>query len=140
MRDFRAFIEACKPTENAKYVASKRIVENGEPVEWEVRAITQAENAELRKKCKRKDPIPGKKGVYNEVVDDIKYNAALVAACTVFPPVNEKDFQDAIGVLSGADAVQKLLLPGEYDEYTMFILELNGFDVGMDELVDEAKN
>lgn len=140
MRDFRAFIEACKPVENEKFVASKRIVENGEPIEWEVRSITQAENAELRKKCMRKDPIPGKKGVYNEVVDSVKYNAALVAACTVYPPVNDKEFQDAIGVLSGADAVQKILLPGEYDEYTMFILEVNGFDTGMDELVDEAKN
>lgn len=140
MRDFSAFIEACKPIENVKYVASKRIKEKGKPVEWEVRAISQAENAAIRKRCMKKEPIPGKKGAYTDSVDNIKYNAMLVAACTVFPPVNEKAFQDEIGVLTGEDAVQKILLPGEYDEYTVFILELCGFDVGMDELVEEAKN
>ena len=140
-RDFRAFIEACKPTENVKYVASKRICdENGKPIEWEVRAITQEENVAIRKRCMKKEPIPGRKGFFNEVVDAGKYTAALVAACTVFPPVNDKDFQDQIGVMNGSEAVQKILLAGEYDDYNMFILQINGFDQDMDDLTDEAKN
>jgi hypothetical protein len=33
-----------------------------------------------------------------------------------------------------------MLLPGEYAELKNKIMEVNGYDLSMDELVDEAKN
>ena len=33
-----------------------------------------------------------------------------------------------------------MLLPGEYAEYKAKVMEVNGYDMSMEELVDEAKN
>lgn len=41
----------------------------------------------------------------------------------------------------GAEALlKKMLLPGEYAQYLQFIQTINGFDVGLEEAVEEAKN
>ena len=41
----------------------------------------------------------------------------------------------------GADALLKTMLkPGEYQDLLKKVQEINGFDTGMDELVEEAKN
>ena len=48
--------------ENEKYVASSRFLgSNKKPVEWEVRAISSAEDEALRKECTKRTPVPGKK-------------------------------------------------------------------------------
>lgn len=46
--------------ENSKIVVSKRFLEKGKPVEWEIRAITTEEEEALRKSCTKKVPVPGK--------------------------------------------------------------------------------
>lgn len=44
--------ENAKKIDNIKYAVSDRFVdENGDAIEWEVKCITAAENAELRKTC-----------------------------------------------------------------------------------------
>ena len=126
--------------ETVKYVASKRFVENGKPVEWEIKAIDSDLDETIRKECTKKVPVPGKRGQYNQETDTDKYLGKICVACTVYPNLNDAGLQDFYGV-QGADALlKKMLKPGEYTEYKAKVMEVNGYDMSMEELVDEAKN
>lgn len=127
--------------EKVKHIASKRFVdEDGKPIEWEIKSITSAEDEAIRKACTKKVPVPGKR---NQLVPETDYNAytgKLAAACTVFPNLNDAELQNSYGVM-GADALLKAMLkPGEYADYLAKVQEVNGFELGLPELVDEVKN
>lgn len=128
--------------ENEQVVVSKRFVdpETKEPVKWEVAAITSDEDDQLRKENTKRMPVPGKKGMMVPETNYTAYLAALAVKCTVFPNLHDADLQNSYGVMSAPELLKKMLLPGEYDEYLATIQKINGFDVGMDELVEEAKN
>lgn len=143
MSNLTAFLaqNALKP-ENEKVVVSKRFVdpENKKPMEWEVAAITSEEDDQLRKDNTKRMPVPGKKGVMVPETNYTAYLADLAARCTVFPNLNDKALQDSYKVMGAKELLKKMLLPGEYDEYLATVQKINGFDVGMDEIVEEAKN
>lgn len=128
--------------ENVKYVASKRFInpETKEPIEWEMSAIESTVDEEIRKECTIKKPIPGKRGQYTNDLDTDKYIGRVCARCTVFPNLNDSGLQDSYGVKSADALLKKMLNIGEYAEYKAKVMELNGFDTTMDELVEEAKN
>lgn len=127
--------------EEIEFVASKRFVdENGKPIPWKIRCITSTEDEALRKVCTKRVPIPGKRNQYTQEVDYNLYLGKLAVACTVFPDLNDAELQDSYGVM-GADVLLKTMLtPGEYVNYLTKIQEINGFDVDMQDLVDEVKN
>ena len=141
MSNFAVFMAGnAKNDENVKYVASKRFVANGKPVEWEIRAIDSDLDEALRKQCTKKVPVAGKRGQYTPETDTDKYLGEMCVACTVYPDLNNAELQESYGVM-GADALlKKMLLPGEYTEYKTKVMEVNGYDMSMEELVDEAKN
>ena len=144
--------------ESEKHVVSKRFVEpvideeTGEqkiddkgkpvtqPVKWEVGAIDSEEDAALRKEKTRRLPVPGKKNMFQPTTDYDAYLASLAVKCTLFPNLHSAELQDSYGVKGAEALLQRMLLPGEYAEYLKLIQTVNGFDVGMDEMVDEAKN
>lgn len=141
MSDFSVFMAgANNANDTVKYVASKRFKEKGKPVEWELKAISSSLDEAIRKDCTKKVPIVGKRGQYNQETDTDKYIGKLCVACTVYPNLNDAELQDAYGVKSGDELLKKMLLPGEYTEYKAKIMEVNGYDMSMEELVDEAKN
>lgn len=127
--------------ESIKYVASKRFVdEDGKPVEWEICCITSDEDEAIRKACTRKVQVPGKRNQYTPETDFNAYLGKLAARCTVYPNLNDAELQNSYGVL-GADSLLKTMLkPGEYADYLTKIQEVNGFDITMEDMVDEAKN
>ncbi|MEQ6357887.1 phage portal protein [Lysinibacillus sp. M3] len=141
MTNLTAFLaqNALKP-ENEKVVVSKRFVQDGKPVEWEVAAITSDEDDQLRKDNTRRMPVPGKKGVMVPETNYTAYLADLAAKCTIFPNLHDVELQKSYGVMGAKELLKKMLLPGEYDEYLATVQKINGFDVGMDEIVEEAKN
>lgn len=127
------------PVENVKYVASKRFVEADKtPVEWEIRILDTDLDEQIRKECTKM--IAGKRGNRTAELDADKYAAKLCAACTVFPNLNDAALQDDYGVKCADALLKKLLTPGEYTEYRAKVLEVNGYNLGMEDLVDEAKN
>lgn len=126
--------------ENIKHVASKRFVENGRPVEWELQSVTSEEDELLRKSCTKKVQVPGKKGQYTQDTDYDKYLGLLAARCVVYPNLNDAELQNSYGVMGADTLLKKMLKPGEYQDLLKKIQEINGFDIGMDELVEEAKN
>ena len=126
--------------DTVKFVASKRFVIKGKPVQWEIKAIDSDTDEAIRKECTKRVPIAGKRGQYNNETDTDKYIGKMCVACTVYPNLNDAELQDSYGV-KGADALlKKMLLPGEYTEYKAKVMEVNGYDMSMEELVDEAKN
>ena len=141
MSDFSVFMAGANTAiDTVKYVASKRFKEKGKPVEWELKAVNSSLDEAIRKDCTKKVPIVGKRGQYNQETDTDKYIGKLCVACTVYPNLNDAELQDAYGVKSGDELLKKMLLPGEYTEYKAKIMEVNGYDLSMEELVDEAKN
>lgn len=141
MSDFSVFMAgATTKNETVKYVASKRFVKNGEPVEWEIKPVDTDLDEAIRKECTKRIPIPGKRGQFNQEVDTDKYMARLCVVCTVYPNLNDAELQDAYGVKGAEALIKKMLKPGEYTDYKAKVMEVNGYDMSMEELVDEAKN
>ena len=135
------FAQNALKIENVKYVASKRFLdEKKKPIEWEIKSISSQEDEQLRKECTKRVPIPGKRGQYNQETDTDKYVGQMCVACTVYPNLNDAELQDSYGVKSADALLKKMLLPGEYIEYKAKVMEVNGYDMSMEELVDEAKN
>lgn len=141
MSDFSAFMAGnAVKDETVKYVASKRFVVKGKPVAWELRAVDSDLDEAIRKECTKKIPIAGKRGQYTQETDTDKYIARMCVACIVYPNLNDAELQDSYGVKSGDALLKKMLLPGEYTELKAKVMEINGYDMSMEELVDEAKN
>jgi hypothetical protein len=115
-------------------------VKDGKPVEWELKAVGSELDEAIRKECTKKVPISGKRGQYTQETDTDKYICKLCVATTVYPNLNDAALQDSYGVKCGEDLLKKMLKPGEYTEYKAKVMEANGFDMSMDDLVDEAKN
>lgn len=126
--------------DNVKTVVSKRFVENGKPIEWEVRMLTAGEDEDIRKSATKKIPVPGRRGQYQPETDINLYLARMAAACTVFPNLFDAELQDSYKVKTPEDLLRKMLTSGEYAEYLQTVQQLNGYDSSTEELVDEAKN
>lgn len=142
MSDFSVFMAGSAiKDETVKYVASKRFLDSKKkPVEWELKSISSDLDEALRKECTKKVPIAGKRGQYNQETDTDKYIGKLCVACTVYPDLNNAELQDSYGVKGGEALLKTMLKPGEYTEYKAKVMEVNGYDMSMEELVDEAKN
>ena len=141
MSDFAVFMAGnAGKVETVKYAASSRFAVKGKPVEWELKAIDSDLDETLRKECTKRVPIPGKRGQYNQETDTDKYIGKMCVACTVYPNLNDAALQDSYGVKDGVSLLKKMLLPGEYTEFKAKVMEVNGYDMSMEELVDEAKN
>lgn len=141
MSDFSDFLAENKvKSENIKYVASKSFIDKatGKPKEWELRTISNTLNEDLQKQAKYKVQVG--KGRHELRIDENKYQALLVTSCVVYPDLNNKALQDSYGVMGAADLVKAMLNVGEYADLAKQCLSINGFDVGLDELVEEAKN
>ena len=130
------------PAENVRFAPSDRFIgEDGKPVEWEIRAITAAEDEEIRRACTRRVPVPGKKNLRQPETDYDEYCVRLAAACTVFPDLNSRELQDSWGVMGAENLLRVMLKSGEFAEYIARVQEICGYDrdVFSDE-VEEAKN
>lgn len=141
-KNLTAFLaQNAKKIDNVKYVASSRFVnaETGDPVEWEIRCITAAENAALRKACMRSVPVIGRKGQYTQEFDTTAYMSQLAVCCTVFPNLNDGELMASYHINGAAELLTTMLTPAEFDNYTTKVMEVNGFQTGA-EMVNEAKN
>lgn len=142
MSTLSAFLaENALPVDHIKVVVSNRFLdEDGKPIEWEIKTIDSAADEQIRKACTKRFPVPGKKNQFTRELDSDAYVGKLAVACTVFPNLNDQGLQDSYHVM-GADALLKAMLtPGEYANYLTKIQEVCGFDVTLQDEVDEAKN
>lgn len=142
MSNLTAFLaQNAVKVENVKYAASKSFVdENGKPMEWEIASITSEEDELLRKTCTKRMPVPGKRNMFTPETDFNAYIAKQAVKCTVYPNLNDVELQNSYGVMGGEALLKVMLKPGEYAEYISKVQEVNGFDVPLEDAVEEAKN
>lgn len=140
--NLKAFLKENAVVRDDVFVAvSKRFIgEDGAPIPWQVSPITATQDEEVRKRCTRRVPVPGKKNMYQPEIDYDAYLGALAAKCTVFPNLNDAELQDSYGVKGAGECLKAMLEPGEYYDYLEKVQKINGFDVTMDDKVEEAKN
>ncbi len=139
MSGLSAFLmQNAKQIENIKVAVSDRFKgEDGSPVLWELRALSETENEALRKSCTK---IVKNKRMETEKTDFNLYTGRLVVACVVYPDLNDAALQDSYGVMGADLLVKKMLTAGEYAALMEKVQEVNGFDKDMAELIDDAKN
>lgn len=121
------------------FVVSTRFKDpKGNPLPWKLRAMTEAENAEIRKSATKINK--GKGGIRTPEVDSSDYIAKLTVASVVFPNLKDEELQVSYGVRGADNLIRKMLMPGEYAELVNKVQEINGFDREMTDLIEEAKN
>ena len=131
-----------KVKENVKFPATKSLCdENGNPLEWEIKALTTRESDDIRESCTIDVPIKGKPNVFRQKVLSSKFGAKMIAASVVYPDLMNAELQDSYGVSTPEDLVREMIdEPGEYNRFLTFVQEFNGFDNSMEDKVEEAKN
>lgn len=133
-------VENAIKAENVKYVASKRFLnDKKEPMDWELKVLTSDENEALQNSCKKKEFVPGSRQTSTSMDQD-KYAVTLICECVVYPNLNSAQLQESYGVVGAEALVKKMLTPGEYTDLYMAVTQANGFQVGMDEKIKQAKN
>lgn len=142
MSDFAVFMAGSAiKDEVVEYIASNRFVDaKKKPVAWKIKAIDSDLDEAIRKECTKRVPIKGKRGQFTMETDTDKYVAKICVASTEYPNLNDAELQSSYGVMSGEALLKKMLKPGEYTEFKAKVMEVNGFDMSMEELVDDAKN
>lgn len=133
MGSLSAFLNPVK-TENKEVIISDRFQEDGKPVPFTIRPITQKENEDLMKKHRKVD----KQGV--EIFNRIKYNQELTAMAVVDPDLNDTTLQKHYGVLGAPNLLSAMLYIGEYANLLEEVQNLSGLDVDINDDVEQAKN
>lgn len=125
---------------NVKFVVSNRFKdENGKPIEWELRAVSSAENDELQRKAIVNVPVVGQRGQYNRELDQIKYVGLLLTASVVYPDLNDAELQDSYGVKTPHELLKSMLYAKEEENLAKKVMEISNVE-DLEVLVKEAKN
>lgn len=134
------FAENAIKIENKKVVVSNRFRdEDGQPVEWEIKALTTDENEECQRKAMVNIPDAVRRGQYTRELDSIKYQSALNTAAVVWPDLNNAELQDKYGVKTPEALLKKMLYAEETAELTKEILSFSKIET-LEDKVQEAKN
>ena len=134
MASLSAFLHP-EQAENKEVIVSERFKENGKPVPFVIRPITQDENGELLKKYRKVDKKTG-----NETFNRVAYNHALTALAVVEPDLNNAELQKAWGVLGSEKLLTKVLYVGEFANLLEAVQDLSGLDQDINDDIEEAKN
>lgn len=136
-QNLSGFLKPTVTETTASVMVSKRFVdEDGNPIPFLIKTISQEVNEKLIKKHTK--PVKSKNGTRDKL-DSARYQNELVVLSTVQPDFSMKDICDAYGVIDPMDVPKKMLLMGEFANLTKAIMDLNGFK-DEEELEEEAKN
>lgn len=135
MNKLSAFLHPAQTEETREVIISNRFRdEDGKPVPFRIRAVTQEQNDALTRKCRRVQTVNGQR---QETLDTVQLNRELVVAATVEPDFSSAEVCDAYGTKIPAQVPGKMLLAGEYARLLKAIMELSGFTENLEE---QAKN
>ena len=129
-----AFLHPVQPEPKAVMISDRFLGEDGKPVPFKIRPLTQEENDALVKRYTRTKTVKGQQVDY---FDSSGFSAATVVAATVEPNFSDTELCKAYGVLDPNTLPGKMLLSGEFSRLVQEISALSGFD---DNLEEQAKN
>ena len=133
MSSLKAFLNPVQVS-NKEVVVSERFVgEDGKPIPFMIKPITQKENEKLIKKFTRVD----KKGI--ETFNKTEYVQALTASAVVEPNLSDTKLQDKYG-LGESETLKNMLLIGEFATLAQAVQELSGLDKDVNDNIEEVKN
>lgn len=142
MSDLKYFLKSNKKQKvNMFYPATKSLCdEDGNPVMWEIRALSTKESEDIREACTFDVQVPGKKGQFRAKLDTKMYLAKLAASAVVVPNLFDAKLQDSYGVKTPEDLIRAMLDNStEYAEFISVVQEFNGIE-SLQDKCDEAKN
>lgn len=143
MSKFTRFMKVNKKErENGFYAPTASLLDDkGNPLEWEFRHITSKENDEIRESCTVDVQVTGKPNLYRPKIDTTKYMARMIARSSVTPDLYDAELQDSYGVKTPEDLLYALVDDaGEYQNFSIWMQNFQGFTKSMDDKVEEAKN
>ena len=140
MKDLKFFLRqnATLPKNEEVEVTQRFKDENGNPIKFEIKPISNELDDELRKQNTRQ--VKRAKGVYVPELDNQGYLSDMTIRAVVYPDLNDKELQDSWGVMDAKELINAMLLPGEYNVLLQAIQQLNGWDLSLDDIKEEAKN
>ena len=140
MKDLKSFLKGnAEERKNVFVAVSERFKDDtGNPIEWEVKALSAEEDEQIRKSCFV--PVTGQKSGNQERFDTNAYMLKVAAACTVFPDLHNAELQDSYGVHTATDLLKKLLYAGELNNYLEVIEKQNGYGKKLEEQIEKVKN
>lgn len=118
----------------------KEITMGGRKRKMKFKPISSTLGDEIRKKCRKVKFVKGQKIVET---DEEKYLSNLIIETTTHPDLKNADLQKAWGVMGGEEllkAMKNKMNDGEYSEWSSVVSGVNGYDKGIQELMEEAKN
>lgn len=135
MSALSAFLHPTVTTEEKEVIISKRFLgEDGKPVPFRIRSLTQEENSACNKAATRNIKV---NGGYQEKTNQNEYISRLIVAATLEPDFSSAEVCEYFGTKDPIQVPNKMLLAGEFAKLSAAILELSGFEQNLD---DEAKN
>lgn len=135
MNSLAAFLHPVE-VKNKKVVISNRFIDNGKPVEWEIRAVSESENAKLERQNTKTDR---KTGV--QQLDRVAFGHSLAAAGVVFPDLTNAELQKAYGTVGAESLLGKMLTVGEFAKLSQEVSTLSGLDADdINEQIEDVKN
>ena len=143
MSKFSKFMKQNKVVrKNEKYAPTASLLdENGKPVEWEFRHITSKENEALRDACTMEVQVTGKPNLFRPKLNTALYLTKMIVASTVFPDLYDTELQDSYGVMTPEELLYAMIDDaGEYQDFSLWMQNFQGFTRSFEEKVDEAKN
>lgn len=143
MSKFSRFMKQNKiKKENTTFAPTKSLLdENGEPIKFIIKPLTTKENEDIREACTVDIPVTGKPNIFRPKLNTSKYLAKMLCSCIIEPNLFDKELQDSYGVMAPEDLIKEMIDdPGEYQDFVTFIQNFNGFNVSLEDKVDNAKN
>ena len=135
MSNLNAFLHPVQGDETREIIVSNRFLdENGRPVPFRIRALTQEENDAISKRPMRLVK-GGRRG--EKELDSTEYASRIIAAATLEPDFSSEELCKAYGTMDPLEVPGKMLYAGEYKRLMDAIMELSRFG---DELEGGAKN
>lgn len=135
MSALSAFLHPAVTREEKEVIISKRFLgEDGKPVPFKIRSLTQEENAAIIKAATRKKKVDGQ---WQDSVDANELGARTIVEATVFPDFRSAELCETYGTKDPVQVPGKMLLAGEFSRLLDAVSKLSGFDKSLDE---EAKN
>ena len=116
-------------------IISERFVDkDGKPIPITIKAITEEENAKIRKQSMIVKKVRGQE---IESLDNNLYSKKLILACVVEPNFSNAEFCKAYGVIDPLDVLDKMFFASEFNTLIDAIIDINGFNDSYKEI---AKN
>lgn len=135
MNALSAFLHPTVTREEKEVIISKRFLgEDGKPVPFKIRSLTQEENAAIIKAATRQKKVDGQ---WQDFLDANELSARTIVEATVFPDFRSAELCEKYGTKDPVQVPGKMLLAGEFARLIDAVSKLSGFDKSLDE---EAKN